>query len=168
MWLIREKQEKAAAKEKERQEKDREKQEKAAEREKARQQKEAEKQKEKAEKEVMPSLCCCLFFPFQTAPGRQPQLQSPLKHPLCLEFVRCAYSGAPILWEQAAACLGNGVLVNKSVLIISVVVVIVDCKMPLRGSVGPHLPFWLCIPDVDQVMSIAPRITGMLDPSRYR
>ena len=84
MWLIREKQEKAAAKEKERQEKDREKQEKAAEREKARQQKEAEKQKEKAEKEVMPNRCSCLFFLFETAPGRQPQLRAPLKHPLCL------------------------------------------------------------------------------------
>ena len=90
MWLIREKQEKAAAKEKERQEKDREKQEKAAEREKARQQKEAEKQKEKAEKEVMPSLCCCLFFPFQTAPGRQPQLQSPLSTP-------CVWSSCAVL-----------------------------------------------------------------------
>ena len=58
----REKQEKAAAKERERQEKEREKQEKerekqekAAERERAKQQKEAEKLKEKAEKEVSPA-----------------------------------------------------------------------------------------------------------------
>ena len=51
----REKQEKAAAKERERQEKEREKQEKAAERERTKQQKEAEKLKEKAEREVSPA-----------------------------------------------------------------------------------------------------------------
>lgn len=51
----REKQERAAGKEREKQEKEREKQEKAAERERAKQQKEAERQREKAEKEVGPA-----------------------------------------------------------------------------------------------------------------
>jgi len=162
VWLIREKQEKAAAKEKERQEKDREKQEKAAEREKARQQKEAEKQKEKAEKEVMPNLCCCLFLPVSDraweAASTTITSEAPLVSGVCL---LCLQRGTK---SMGTGCRvpGKGCASKQSVLTISVGVVIVDCKVPLGGSVGSHLPFWQCIPDIDQVMSLAPRITGML------